>query len=203
VSIPEPIPPDCAAAGATPPAGGSLPLSEATTYAVNDLARGGDGAARQEIVRRFDDFIRSNIARLLRDRPAVQPYFDDIYQDFWFEWFKPGGGQARADRAHGNVRGWMYRILFHVVLRYEQRVRRDARRQGSDDVDLGDLAEDVGEHYRTHSREESQRHVHEALRTMTADPDPEVRGYGSLLGSRVESQSLAEIARERGDTGAG
>jgi hypothetical protein len=171
-----------------------LPLSLLTTFALIERCRLGFPDARDLFVERFDAFVRSTLAKIFRRRPLARSHFDDAYQMVWERWFQENGGEAKADRSFGDVRKLLYTIALRVVQWLE---RQHGGHHGPDDFDPSGYAVDSEPHYRADCREEYHSHAREALRTMTEDPDPEVRRLGSLITSRFDGLSLPDIARQQ------
>ncbi len=112
---------------------------QTTCWTVIEAAAAGAAAERQEFARRYGPVVRAYLAARWRDSARRQE-LEDAVQEVFVECFKEGGVLARAERARGAFRPFLYGVVRNVALRLERARARARERQAPDGVDLDGLA---------------------------------------------------------------
>jgi RNA polymerase sigma-70 factor (ECF subfamily) len=98
----------------------SLPSATTSDADLAELARHGDRAAFDELLRRHDHRMRSLAYRLMADRSRM----DDALQEAYLNAFK-GLSRFRPDSDFG---GWLYRITYNACIDELRRQKRSPHR---------------------------------------------------------------------------
>jgi RNA polymerase sigma factor (sigma-70 family) len=96
-----------------------------TCWSLVRRAAEGDREARSRFSRVYLPLVRSFLLARWRRSPLLGELEDSV-QEAFVECFRPQGGLARVDAAHGDFRGYLFGIVRNVALRCEERLRKRA-----------------------------------------------------------------------------
>jgi RNA polymerase sigma-70 factor (ECF subfamily) len=156
------------------------PLS--TCWTLIHGAATGRAADRAAFARCYTPVVRAYLAARWRDTPRWQD-LDDAVQEVFVACFEPAGLLRRADPTRpGGFRAYLYGLVRHVALRFEERATRDRARRDGAEADL-DLVPDDGPDL---ARAFDRAWARALLREAAARQDERARQAGGASARRVE-----------------
>jgi RNA polymerase sigma-70 factor (ECF subfamily) len=115
--------------------------SQTTCWTLIDAAASGGVREREEFARLYSAPVRAYLAQRWRGSGFVA-LLDDAVQEVFAACFCEGGPLARADRARGGFRAFLYGTVRNIARAMERRHRGQRDRPAGDAVDLSELAAD-------------------------------------------------------------
>ncbi|MFO1008600.1 MAG: sigma-70 family RNA polymerase sigma factor [Planctomycetota bacterium] len=165
-----------------------------TCWSLIQRAADGDATARSSFGRSYLPLVRAFLVQRWRGTPLVHEV-DDAVQEAFVDCFRPGGPLTRAEAASGDFRGFLFGVVRHVALRFEERGRAAHARASLELPE--DLADDAIGVSRVFDRQWALTLMREAAAEMSREAsDDAARLRVELLrlrfGSDVPVREIAE-----------